>query len=46
MLASDNKEKTEIVTPNPITESYNVKYGNVKIKKLSKGSSLLTKRGE
>ena len=32
MLASDNKEKTEIVTPNPITESYNVKYGNVKIK--------------
>ena len=32
VLASDNKEKTEIVTPNPITESYNVKYGNVKIK--------------
>lgn len=30
-LAS-NSEKTEIVTPNPITESYNVKYGNVRIK--------------
>ena len=31
-LANGQKTNTEIVTPNPITESYNVKYQNVKIK--------------
>ena len=31
-LASVKKVNTEVVTPNPITESYNVQYGNVKIK--------------
>ena len=31
-LASKNSVQTEVVTPNPITESFNVKYGNVKIK--------------
>lgn len=31
-LASTEATKTEIVTQNPITESYNVQYGNVKIK--------------
>lgn len=31
-LASTEGVKTEVVTPNPITESYNVQYGNVKIK--------------
>lgn len=32
VLASTSDIKTEIVTPNPISESYNVQYGNVKIK--------------
>lgn len=32
ILASTEKIKTEVVTQNPITESYNVQYGNVKIK--------------
>lgn len=31
-LASAEKVNTEVVTPNPISESYNVQYGNVKIK--------------
>ena len=31
-LASVEKVNTEVVTPNPISESYNVQYGNVKIK--------------
>ena len=31
-LANAEKVNTEVVTPNPITESYNVQYGNVKIK--------------
>ena len=31
-LANGQKTNTEIVTPNPITESYNVQYQNVKIK--------------
>ena len=31
-LASTETTKTEVVTQNPITESYNVQYGNVKIK--------------
>ena len=31
-LATTSKIETEIVTQNPITESYNVQYGNVKIK--------------
>lgn len=31
-LASTEGIKTEVVTQNPITESYNVQYGNVKIK--------------
>ena len=32
VLANTNNVKTEVVTPNPITESYNVQYENVKIK--------------
>lgn len=32
ILANTDNVKTEVVTPNPITESYNVQYGNVKIK--------------
>ena len=31
-LAQNTNVQTEVVTPNPITESYNVQYGNVKIK--------------
>lgn len=31
-LASTSSIKTEVVTQNPITESFNVQYGNVKIK--------------
>ena len=31
-LATNDNIKTEVVTPNPISESYNVQYGNVKIK--------------
>lgn len=31
-LASTDNIVTEVVTPNPITESFNVQYGNVKIK--------------
>lgn len=31
-LADTEKVQTEVVTQNPITESYNVQYGNVKIK--------------
>ena len=31
-LASTGETKTEVVTQNPITESYNVEYGKVKIK--------------
>lgn len=31
-LASNTNEKTEVVTQNPISENYNVQYGNVKIK--------------
>lgn len=32
ILASNQVVETEVVTPNPITESYNVQYQNVKIK--------------
>lgn len=32
VLASQNNIKTEVVTPNPISENANVQYGNVKIK--------------
>ncbi|MBQ2937503.1 MAG: stage II sporulation protein P [Clostridia bacterium] len=32
ILANTEEIKTEVVTQNPITESYNVQYGNVKIK--------------
>ena len=31
-LAQSTNEQTEVVTPNPISENYNVQYGNVKIK--------------
>lgn len=31
-LVEDNNLKTEVVTSNPISENYNVQYGNVKIK--------------
>lgn len=31
-LANNQKAETEVVTPNPIAESFNVQYGNVKIK--------------
>lgn len=31
-LAQSTNAQTEIVTPNPISENYNVQYGNVKIK--------------
>lgn len=31
-LAQSTNAQTEVVTPNPISESYNVQYGNVKIK--------------
>lgn len=31
-LANNQKADTEVVTPNPITESFNVQYGTVKIK--------------
>lgn len=31
-LVKDNNLKTEVVTSNPISENYNVQYGNVKIK--------------
>lgn len=31
-LANKSNEKTEVVTQNPISENYNVQYGNVKIK--------------
>lgn len=31
-VANAEKVNTEVVTPNPISESYNVQYGNVKIK--------------
>lgn len=32
ILANTDSIKTEVVTPNPITESFNVQYGKVKIK--------------
>lgn len=32
ILASNTREKTEVVTPNPISENANAQYGNVKIK--------------
>lgn len=32
ILANTNNIKTEVVTQNPITQSYNAQYGNVKIK--------------
>lgn len=31
-LANNQKAETEVITPNPISESFNVQYGNVKIK--------------